>query len=197
MTTEGIQKSATPGLDVGNRIRAFREARRLSLRGLAQRAQMSPGFLSEVERGQSNISISSLMRLAGPLGLTMADFFAEDTSPDHRVLRRDARPEIPTASGARKYLISQRPLRSVEVYAGQFSVGGSTGDEAYTHGDSQEILVVVHGAVRCTVGDSQYTLVAGDSIEYQTSTPHKIENVQDEPAEVMWIVAPPTTESNS
>ncbi|SEF52039.1 Helix-turn-helix [Thermomonospora echinospora] len=170
--------------------------RKMPLRELAERAGASPSFVSQLERGRTSASIGMLRRIAGALGLTVADLFTEENEVGHRVLPRAHRPELPTGPGARKYLVSQRPLRNVEVYVGEFDPGASTGDEPYAHGDSQEIFVVLGGRVTLWLGDQDearsYELAAGDSIEYRTSVPHRVANAAEEPAEVMWIIAPPT-----
>ncbi|REE99710.1 helix-turn-helix domain-containing protein [Thermomonospora umbrina] len=177
---------------LGARIREFRAMRGMPLRELAERAGASPSFVSQLERGRAGASIGMLRRIAGALGLTVADLFAEDDGPAHRVVSREHRPELPTGPGARKYLVSQRPLRNVEVYVGEFDPGASTGDEPYTHGDSQEIFMVLGGRVTLRLGERVHELADGDSIEYRTSVPHRVHNTTDEPAEVMWIISPPT-----
>ncbi|MCU7826208.1 helix-turn-helix domain-containing protein [Kitasatospora sp. DSM 101779] len=177
---------------LGARIRGYREARALSLRGLGEAAGASPGFLSQVERGLAGASIGMLRRIADALGLTMADLFDHSVPAGPRVVRRERRPALPTAPGTRKYLVSQRPLAHLEVYAGEFDPGTSTGEEAYTHGDSQEILLVLAGTVTVELDGHPYTLDAGDSLDYRTATPHRVANRSDAPAEVLWIVSPPT-----
>jgi mannose-6-phosphate isomerase-like protein (cupin superfamily) len=77
------------------------------------------------------------------------------------------------------------------VYVGEFDPGASTGD-AYVHGDSQELLLVVAGTVRVEIGEQAHVLSAGDSIEYSSAAPHRTENCGEEQAEVLWIVSPPT-----
>ncbi|MFF4757666.1 helix-turn-helix domain-containing protein [Streptomyces sp. NPDC001292] len=177
---------------LGARIREYRLMRRMSLRALGEAAQASPGFLSQLERGQVNCSIGMLRRIAVALGLTVADLFDQDGRPGPRVVRRADRPMLHTAPGSRKLLISQRPLSHLEVYAGEFDPGASTGDDAYTHGDSQEILLVISGAVRVELDGRAHDLEAGDSIEYRSSVPHRVVNGHEEPAEILWIISPPT-----
>lgn len=181
---------------LGARIRAYRQMRRMTVRGLAVEAKASPSFISQLERGRTSASIGMLRRIATALGLTVADLFSEDDEVGHRVLRRAARPALRAAPGTRKYLISQRPLQNVEVYAGEFEPGTSTGDEPYSHGESQEILLVLHGRVTVYLGPagsaSPQVLDPGDSVEYRTSVPHRVVNEGDEPAEVIWVISPPT-----
>ncbi len=184
--------SASPEERLGGRIRAFRQARRLTLRALALAAQTSPGFLSELERGQVNASVGSLRKLADSLGVTLADLFSDGEVDRPKVLRRADRPEIHADHMTRKYLLSQTPLLNLEVYAGEFLPGGDAG-EPYTHGDAQEMLIVVSGAVTLSLGGVDHELAEGDSAEYRTSLPHTLRNDSHAPCEVLWIVSPPTT----
>lgn len=177
---------------LGDRIRGFRQMRQLSLRALAARAEISPGFLSELERGQANGSVGTLRRLADALGLAVADFFSEERPIGPTVLRHADRPEIGTGVGSRKFLLSQRPLRHLEAYVGEFDPGATTGDDSYTHGDAQELFLVIYGTVRLELDGTPHELGPGDSIEYSTATPHRVVNVGDELAEVLWLIGPPT-----
>jgi uncharacterized cupin superfamily protein len=81
----------------------------------------------------------------------------------------------------------------LEVYAGEFEPGSSTGDEPYVHGDAQEILYVVAGEIVAELDGEQYVLRQGDSIDYMSSLPHRLVNASPSPAEVLWIVSPPTS----
>jgi len=51
---------------------------------------------------------------------------------------------------------------------------------------------LLRGTVRLELGDDEHELAPGDSIRYWSSTPHRISNADDEPAEVMWIISPPS-----
>lgn len=181
----------TPEESLGARIREFRLARRMSLRALALLAHTSPGFLSQLERGQANASVGTLRKLAEGLGITLPDLFTDDDVTRPKVLRREHRPEIHTSNLTSKYLLSQKPLRNLEVYVADFLPGGNSGD-AYTHGDVQEMLVVISGSVTLELAGAEYQLNRGDSAEYRTSTLHSVRNTSTEPAEVIWIISPPT-----
>jgi Predicted transcriptional regulators len=191
-STAAVGGASSPEESMGTRLREFRLARRLSLRALASRAQTSPGFLSQLERGQVNASVSTLRKLAGGLGITVSDLFRDDDVNQPTVLRRGSRPEIHAGNLTSKYLLSQKPLRNLEVYAGEFLPGGNAG-EAYAHGDAQEILVVVAGSVMLELAGIEYLLHVGDSAEYRTSVLHTVRNAGASTAEVLWIISPPTT----
>jgi transcriptional regulator with XRE-family HTH domain len=180
-------------MKLARRIRAFRQSRRLSLRRLAEVSGASPSFLSQLERGLSGASVSMLMQIASALGISVADLFDEKSATGPKIIGRNDRPTLPKQDGYRKALISQRPVRAFEAYVGEFDVGGTTGKRPYTHGDSQELMLVLRGEVEVTLGDEAYLLIEGDSIEYSTSIPHTTVNSGDQPAEVLWIISPPTS----
>lgn len=175
------------------RLKRFRLARRLSLRRLGELTGTSASFLSQLERGRCGASTSTLVQIAVALGISVADLFEERSASTHTVLKRSQRPALPELCGCRKTLVSQRPIHEIEVYVGEFDVGGSTGEGLYTHGGAHEMLVVLRGAVEVNLGPESYVLEEGDSIEYAPSTPHRTANIGTGRAEVMWIVAPPTS----
>ena len=59
----------------------------------------------------------------------------------------------------------------MEVYVGEFEIGGSTGHRPYTHGDAHEMLVVLRGVVEVSLGEVRHVLEEGDTVEYRTSDP--------------------------
>jgi transcriptional regulator with XRE-family HTH domain len=179
-------------VDIGERLRAIRLLRRRTLKEIAHAAGVSESFLSQLERGRSSASVASLQRLAGALGIEVSDLFATDGLPRPRVLRKGARQTVVWGHLGRKALLTPKPFHSLEVVAVEFDPGGSTGDEPYTHGDSEELLVIVAGRVHVQLGTEVYELEAGDSVHYRSSTPHRVSNPGDEPAEVLFVISPPS-----
>ena len=177
--------------DLGGRVALLRRSRGLSLRALASEAGVSSSFLSQLENGRTNASVSSLRKIAAALGLTPAQLLDDGAVHTAGVLRAADRPTLPLDGGV-KYVLSLPPLRQLEVYAGTFEPGSSTGTEHYIHGNSQEMFVVTSGSVVLQLDETEYTLHKGDSIEYMSSVPHRVVNPFLAPAEVLWINSPPT-----
>jgi transcriptional regulator with XRE-family HTH domain len=187
------EQAVGAAFDVGARLRAIRHLRRATLRVVAERAGLSESFLSQIERGKASPSVASLTRIAAALGVNVADLFeAHASRGDPRVLRRERRPTLGFGNSARKFLLTPRPLENLEVFTAEFVPGGSTGDEPYTHGDSEELVVVLSGRIQLQLGERLFELEAGDSIDYVSSTPHRVANAGDDVAEVMWIISPPS-----
>ncbi len=123
----------------------------------------------------------------------VADLFEPNGSTSKpRVLRREARPNLAFGTLGRKFMLTPRPLEHLQVILGELDPGGSTGDEPYTHGDSEELLVVLEGIVSLQLGPDTFELSAGDSIDYRSSMAHRLVNVGGDTAEVMWIISPPS-----
>jgi transcriptional regulator with XRE-family HTH domain len=178
-------------VELGERIRAIRQLRRRTLKEIATAAGISESFLSQLERGRTNATIATLQRLATALGIEVSDLFSTGSSRP-RVIRRDAREFVAWGSQGRKALLTPKPFHSLEVVVARFEPGGSTGDEPYTHGDSEELLIVVEGSVHVQLGTEIHDVTAGDSVHYQSSTPHRVSNPYDETAEVLFVISPPS-----
>jgi len=180
------------GLEIGERLRAIRLLRRLTLREVANAAAVSESFVSQLERGRSSASVATLQRLSAAVGVEISDLFADEQQSGPHVLRRQERQLLEWGHLGRKALLTPKPFHSLEAVAATFDPGGSTGDEPYTHGDSEELLLVLAGRVHLQLGRELLDLSTGDSVNYRSSTPHRVSNPGDEPAEVLFVISPPS-----
>lgn len=193
MTEPAVDAAATNGRpDLGGRLRAIRLLRRLTLREVAEAAQVSESFVSQLERGRSNASVATLQRLAAALGIEVSDLFTDEREAVPRVLRRRERQQLEWGHLGRKALLTPKPFHSLEVVAASFDPGGSTGNEPYTHGDSEELLLVLAGRIQLQLGSELHDLSTGDSVNYRSSTPHRVSNPNHEAAEVLFVISPPS-----
>jgi transcriptional regulator with XRE-family HTH domain len=182
----------TGRLELGERLRAMRLLRRLTLKDVAEWAGVSESFVSQLERGRTSASVATLQRLAGALGIEISDLFASSTPGGPRVLRHHERQLLEWGHLGQKALLTPKPFHSLEAVAASFDPGGSTGDEPYTHGDSEELLLVLSGRVQLQLGGELLHLDTGDSVNYRSSTPHRVANHGDTPAEVLFVISPPS-----
>ncbi|MCX4377249.1 MAG: helix-turn-helix transcriptional regulator [Lachnospiraceae bacterium] len=65
-------------MDLGKRLKYFREAKKLSIYKLSQETNVSQGHISDLENGKNQPTIDTLSRLIVPLGITLSEFFNED-----------------------------------------------------------------------------------------------------------------------
>src|SRR5438270_12445038 len=184
-TSNAADANGAVHVELGERLRAIRQVRRKTLKEIATAAGISESFLSQLERGRTNATIATLQRLATALGIEVSDLFSAGSSRP-RVIRRDTREFVAWGTQGRKALLTPKPFHSLEIVVARFEPGGSTGEEPYTHGDSEEVLIVVEGRVHVQLDEDVYELAAGDSVNYESSTPHRVAHAGDERAEVLF-----------
>jgi mannose-6-phosphate isomerase-like protein (cupin superfamily) len=139
----------------------------------------------------AGVSLPTLTRIATALGVMVADLFAPDQTLRPRVVHRERRTMM-ELDGARNYLLTPRPLQNLEVFWIELDPGEATAEVPFTHGDSDEVLVLVSGQVEVTVDGTRHSLNAGDSIAYRSSAPHKCHNTGTVLAEAIIALSPPS-----
>jgi transcriptional regulator with XRE-family HTH domain len=184
---------------VGSRLRTERERLGISLRELARRVGVSPSLVSQIELDRVNPSVSTLYALVTELGLTMSDVFG-DASSEQPVVRRprdddglaerpDTRRVINLASGVRWERLTPHSDRDVEFLYVVYPVGAEScpEDALMTHG-GKEYGYVSSGTLGVRVGFEEYELGPGGSIAFDSSSPHRLWTVGDEPVHAVWVV---------
>jgi transcriptional regulator with XRE-family HTH domain len=184
---------------VGSRLRAERERLEISLRELARRVGISPSLVSQIELDRVNPSVSTLYALVTELGMTMSDVFG-DSRPGERAVQqlRDGhglaeRPEtrrvINLASGVRWERLTPQSDREVEFLYVVYPVGGEScpEDGLMTHG-GKEYGYVSSGTLGVRVGFEEYELRPGGSIAFDSSSPHRLWTIGDQPVHAVWVV---------
>jgi transcriptional regulator with XRE-family HTH domain len=184
---------------VGTRLREERERRGISLRELARRVGVSPSLVSQIELDRVNPSVSTLYALVTQLGMTMGEVFG-DTAAEERVVQRprdgdglaehsDTRRVINLASGVRWERLTPHSERDVEFLYVVYPVGAAScpEDALVTHG-GREYGYVSSGTLGVRVGFEEYVLAAGDSIAFDSSSPHRLWAIGDEPVHAIWVV---------
>ena len=184
---------------VGSRLRSERERLGISLRELARRVGVSPSLVSQIELDRVNPSVSTLYALVTELGMTMSDVFG-DPGSEQPVVRRprdddglaerpDTRRVINLASGVRWERLTPHSDRDVEFLYVVYPVGAEScpEDALMTHG-GKEYGYVSSGTLGVRVGFEEYELGAGGSIAFDSSSPHRLWAVGDEPVHAIWVV---------
>jgi quercetin dioxygenase-like cupin family protein len=159
---------------------------------MADKTGLSESFLSQFERGITQASIASLRAITESLGIELGDLFDTSRASSARVLRKGDRPELPFGNNALKHLLTPRRLENIESFVVDFAVDGSTGPDKYTHGDSEELIVVQRGVIRLEVASEVFLLEEGDSIVFRSSAPHRVVNIHSAPSSVHWVISPPS-----
>ncbi|HEY7017114.1 MAG TPA: XRE family transcriptional regulator [Gaiellaceae bacterium] len=175
---------------VGERLRAARQERGLTISEVAERAGLTAGFISQLERDLTSASISSLYRICAVLGIRVGNVF--DDVPRGTLIRRDEQARRPFAlGGTEHFLLSSGDERRFHVTESHIPPGGSAGEELYTLPADVELVYVLRGSLELRVGDETHLLEEGDTLSYSPRDPHTWRNPSEtDGAVVLWTALP-------
>lgn len=200
--------------NLGEKIREERRKRKLTLELLSQKTGLSKSFLSQIERGLAQPSVSSLKKIAQEFGLSVVSLFANDTNSrnflnvfpaldarkqngrsyvqDVKVVRRNRRKTLTLPGSKISYeLITPDLNRQMEILFLHFSPGDSSGEEPLLDPPGEKCCLVLKGSMDYRVGEEIYHLEAGDSIYHPAHIPHSWQGRGNEPIEVIVVLTPP------
>jgi len=173
----------------GQRFRRLRMRRKLSLAQVARATSVSVGFLSALERGQMRCSIATLRRIARFYKTNIISLFESNGEGQHLV-RPSQRKILETSPTVRMELLAWGNT-AMEPHLFRVKPGGGSG-ESYSH-DGEEFLHVLRGEFELWLhNEGHYLLKAGDSLYFESSTPHRWKNPGRTEAWVLWVNTPPT-----
>ncbi|MFJ8046575.1 helix-turn-helix domain-containing protein [Streptomyces luteogriseus] len=201
---------------VGARIRQARLERGTSLRALAREIGVSASLVSQIETGKSQPSVSTLYAITTALGISVESLFdaresvaasplaASTATVPHALAAFTADPGRRigplVGSGGRETLeldsgvVWERLGRVPGVEADFLLVtyrpgGSSSGSGGLMRHAGTEYGYLTSGALVLTLGFEEYTLLAGDSVCFESTTPHRYRNDGEIPAVGVWFVS--------
>lgn len=196
--------------DIGERLREQRKQRGISQRELAKRIGLSASLISQIETGQSKPSVSTLYAIVTELGASLDELFAtggsgarqrEDgqgprggearvtAAPPRPVVHAAERRAIDLESGVRWERLTADSADGVDFLYVVYDVGGaSSSDSRLMRHAGREYGYVISGRLGVQVGFETHVLGPGDAIAFDSTTPHRLSNLGDEPVHGIWFV---------
>jgi len=191
--------------DVPRRLRAERERHGISLRELARRLKISPSAISQIETGRARPSVATLWAIVTELGMSLDDLFADERGAAPQAAAPDAPAEAPAASlpvvtpasrealqlatGVRWERMTADADPDVDFIWVVYDAGGSSSPEdSFIRHAGREYGLVLSGRLEVTVGFETTVLAPGDSISFDSTTPHRLRNAGTEPVTGVWVV---------
>ena len=214
--------------NIGEKLRSARKNARMSLRDLADKAEMSASMLSQIENGKAYPSVRSLYGIAAALSLPVDYFFPTEnnreavsadtpayagimtaselreatiagttegaavefhTSPHPSVpmVHKATRPTIELKGGVTWARLTAGAEQGVEFLEITYAPGATSG-ASMSHHEGREFGLILEGELIVELGFERYTLRAGDSIVFDSTTPHRLTNKSDQPVRAIWVV---------
>lgn len=203
--------AATALLSAGERLRLERERQGVSLRELARRIGVSASLVSQIERGKVRPSVGTLYAIVTELGLSMDAVFDADAqvadgpapfaaaaaaprraSAPHgglRVQHEHDRQVIHLNSGVRWERLTPDHDGRVDFLHVVYEPGAESCEPtALMRHSGREYGFVQRGRLGVTIGFEQFELGPGDSIAFESTTPHRLWTIGDEPVHAVWTV---------
>ncbi|MEA3311535.1 MAG: XRE family transcriptional regulator [candidate division WOR-3 bacterium] len=187
---KGREKMGDSKEALGKRLRQLRRKQGLTLRELGDRIGKSESYLSRVERGRIDLSLSTLKEIADQFGRPIAHLLDNGFPPTDELIKKGEHHKL-VISPVLEYDILCSSNQEISFFRMILKEGGNSGDKPYRH-HGIEGGIMLKGRVRIVVGDREYILKEGDSLTYRSEQPHWFENAGKGDAIAIWAVAPAT-----
>jgi transcriptional regulator with XRE-family HTH domain len=192
---------------LGPRLREEREKRGVTVRGLAREVGVSASMVSQIETGKVQPSVSTLYAITMALGIAVEDLFTpgvDGAGPPaargpgfealrgHRLgplVRPEQRRVLHLDSGVTWELLGELPQHTVDFLMVTYEPGGTSSSlGGLMRHPGSEYGHLLSGELLLTLGFEELVLRPGDSICFDSSTPHRYRNEGSEPAVGVWFV---------
>ncbi len=188
LTAAGFGKGTEMSVEIGKKIRALRQKNNLTQSELADRCELSKGFISLVESDLTSPSLSTLEDILTTLGSSFHDFFSDEE--EMPVFRKEDVFVKETDHGVKiDWLIPNAQKKQMEPIMITLQSGAQS--ELDLPHEGEEFGYVLAGAVDLILGETSYHVRKGDSFSYKTSKQHYLINNGKTQAVVLWISTPP------
>ena len=178
-------------MEIGDKIRRLRVAKQLTQEELANRCELSKGFISQLENDLTSPSIATLIDILDILGTNLTEFFSEDTNEKIAFSKDDM---FETENEELKYnlmgLVPNAQKNDMEPIMITIKPGGQYIEEEPHEGE--EFGYVLSGAIYLHLGEKKVKVRKGESFYFKPKANHYISNAGKISAKVIWISTPPS-----
>ena len=178
-------------MNIGKKVKNLRLRLGLTQEDLADRAELSKGFISQVERDLTSPSIATLQEILECLGTNLKEFFSEPFEQKTVYKKSDMFVKTDDERGTEiVWLLPGAQGCQLEPILLAINPGGSTWPDSPHEGD--EFGYVLAGSITLHLGDTQHRVRKGESFYYSPKQTHHLENTGTQTARILWVAAPPT-----
>lgn len=176
-------------MDIGNRLKELRIAKGLTQAELADRSELSKGFISQLENDLTSLSISTLEDILICLGTGVSEFFAQDREEQVVFGFEDYFEKIDyELKNKTEWIVPTAQKNMMEPLRLTLLPGGSTYQDMPHEGE--EFGYVLRGKVTIHIGGNSFTAKKGETFYYTPDKRHYITSKKG--AELIWVSTPPS-----
>jgi len=177
---------------IGERLKRLRMINSLTQEELASRADLTKGYISQLENDATSPSIATLKDIVDVFGISMEEFFAEKSREEDVVYGVDARVQSTDDDDGVKVelLIPGAQNREMDPVLVTIKPGEEMVEQGYHEGE--EFGYVLSGRIILRLDDQLYTVKKGECFYFGSDKRHSVENPGKTDAKILWVVTPPT-----
>lgn len=180
-------------LEIGAKIKKYRTEKRFSLKTLAEKVNITPSMLSQIEHDQANPSINTLKLISAALNVPLYQFFTTTNNVAEDVVVRKGQRKKILSSGNNSFeyeLLTPDNTGTIEFVLQRFKPNSNSCDAVQSH-EGEEVFYVLKGTLVLFLDKLEVTLNEGDSVRIPARTPHFWVNQTDSEVEVIFAITPP------
>ena len=175
-------------MDLGAKIKQMRNQLGLTQEELADRCELTKGYISQLENNLNSPSIATLTDILAALGSNLSDFFREERE-EKVVFSKDEFIEKDSEGVIWNWLIPNAQKNEMEPIKLNLMPDCAT-DEDVPH-EGEEFGYVLEGKISITLGKKRYTCKKGEAFYYPAEKPHSITNKHKGKSKFLWVSTPP------
>ncbi|MBG9810121.1 DNA-binding protein [Bacillus endophyticus] len=176
--------------DLGNLIKNLRKERKMTLKEVSEKTNLSISFLSQVERSLCSITLLSLRKISEALGVSPSYFFPDTIQIDKNMIRRATEKQIEHKSSFTYSDLSGNVSNPLFVPILVTLLPGDERDTPFSH-EGQEFIYVIDGTLTIILDDTEYDLYPGDSLHMDSTKPHNWFNQTKNPTNFLFVSTVP------
>jgi transcriptional regulator with XRE-family HTH domain len=178
----------------GEKIRAIRERKGLTMKEVGSRAGVSESLISQIERDRVSPSLDTLIGIAEVLQIDLEYLFADLKKTNRVSIVREKERHVMIQGGVRyeqlTTFVGEAEKHALEAFTLTVEPGSEKGDTSYGH-PGQELGFIIEGEAELFYGTEQYRLEKGDSVSFASDIPHALRNTGKKELRALWVVTPP------
>ena len=174
-------------MDIGNKIKELRIQKNLTQEELADRAELTKGFISQVERNHTSPSIATLVDILQCLGTDLKHFFSDDEDRQIVFRKEDFFEKIDEELNHKiTWIVPNAQKNEMEPILLELQPGGESYE--YPPFEGEVFGYVLKGTVVLTIGEKQYRVKKGEAFYYPANNSHSLKSERG--AQILWISSP-------
>ena len=175
-------------MDLGKKIKQMRNQKGLTQEELADRCELTKGYISQLENDLNSPSIATLTDILSALGSNLSEFFREEQE-EKIVFSKNEFIEKDSEGVLWNWLIPNAQKNMMEPVLVELAEGIETAGDIPHEGE--EFGYVLEGKIAIILGNTHHVCKKGEAFYYSAGVPHSIINKGKGKAKFLWISTPP------